>query len=488
MQEEQVILVDKEDNEIGTSPKMEAHKKALLHRAFSVFIFNDKGKLLLQQRAAHKYHSPKLWTNTVCSHQRKGESNIEAGMRRLQEEMGMKAPLKEVFHFIYKAKLDQGLTEHELDHVLIGYTNDFPVINENEVMDYRWENLEDIAKDIKKNPGNYTEWFKIIFENSLKKLQNELALKMLEKPIKFVPIYKEKPWGGDKLKGFLHKNIPANKTGESWEISTVPDNYSQIESGFFAGNNLQKLVKDFKGKLIGKKVYEKFGANFPLLIKFIDAADDLSIQVHPGDEMAKKKHDSFGKNELWHILQADPESVLYIGFRKGTDKNTYLNKLQEGKLEDLMNRIEVKPGDTFYIPAGTVHAIGKGVLLAEIQQTSDITYRIYDWNRLGLDGKARELHTDLALEAINFAAQPDYRNNNTIKTPYFQIEKKYLSSSQSRDLSTIDSFVILINTGEGNFTVDGEEFKKGEVLFLPAIKQNYYIKSVKPGEYMEVYL
>ncbi|WP_298778086.1 isopentenyl-diphosphate Delta-isomerase [uncultured Polaribacter sp.] len=170
--EEQVILVDKNDNQIGTMAKMEAHEKAVLHRAFSVFIFNKKGELMLQQRAAHKYHSPLLWTNTCCSHQREGETNIEAGKRRLQEEMGFVTEIKEVFSFIYKAPFDNGLTEHELDHVLVGYFEEEPNINKEEVEDYKWMLLTDVKSDIEKKPNEYTEWFKIIFKESYEKLTN----------------------------------------------------------------------------------------------------------------------------------------------------------------------------------------------------------------------------------------------------------------------------------------------------------------------------
>ncbi len=172
-EEELVILVDKNDQQIGLMPKLEAHEKAVLHRAFSVFIFNDKNELLLQQRASHKYHSPNLWTNTCCSHQREGESNIQAGKRRLQEEMGMKCDLTEKFHFIYKAPFDNGLTEHELDHVLIGYSNENPVVNSEEVSNFKWMTINSIKNDIFENPKNYTEWFKIIFKEYLKHLNLE---------------------------------------------------------------------------------------------------------------------------------------------------------------------------------------------------------------------------------------------------------------------------------------------------------------------------
>jgi isopentenyl-diphosphate delta-isomerase len=168
--EEQVILVDINDNQVGLMPKMEAHEKAVLHRAFSVFIFNKKGELMLQQRAAHKYHSPLLWTNTCCSHQRNGETNLEAGTRRLQEEMGFTTAIKEVFSFIYKAPFDNGLTEHELDYVLIGYFDDEPNLNKEEAEAYKWMTLKDVKSDIDKNPSIYTEWFKIIFDKSFSKI------------------------------------------------------------------------------------------------------------------------------------------------------------------------------------------------------------------------------------------------------------------------------------------------------------------------------
>lgn len=488
MQEEQVILVNEKNEILGYAPKMEAHEKALLHRAFSVFIFNDKGELLLQQRAKHKYHSPSLWTNTVCSHQRKNETNIEAGKRRLTEEMGMTAELKEIFHFIYKAPFDNGLTEHELDHVMIGFSNELPKINPDEVMAYSYKSLENIEADINKHPENYTEWFKIIFANSLDKLKEELAMKMLQTPLEFEPIFIEKPWGGSKLKTILNKNIPSDKTGESWEISTMPENLSVIKSGYFKGQNLQELVRKFQDNLIGQDNYNKYGNNFPLLIKYIDATDDLSLQVHPDDEMAQKQHRSFGKNELWHIIQSDEGAYLYIGFKKNITKEDYIKHLNNGNLLPIINRIPVSAGDTYYIPAGTLHAIGKGILLAEIQQTSDITYRIFDWNRPGIDGKPRELHTGLALEALNFSAQPDQKNGNFIDTPYFKINKIEVTSTKTIDISNISSFIILINTSSGNFKINGIDFNKGKTLLISANSSQLNINMSKPGNFLMIYI
>ncbi|MDG1341853.1 MAG: isopentenyl-diphosphate Delta-isomerase [Flavobacteriaceae bacterium] len=172
MKEEEVILVDVNDTPVGTMPKMEAHEKAILHRAFSVFILNKEGQLMLQQRALHKYHSPGLWTNTCCSHQRMGETNLEAGARRLQEEMGFETPLEELFSFIYKAPFDNGLTEHELDHVLLGHHNTVPEINTEEVASWKWMDLDQVAKEIITMPDQYTVWFKIIFDRFYKHIKS----------------------------------------------------------------------------------------------------------------------------------------------------------------------------------------------------------------------------------------------------------------------------------------------------------------------------
>lgn len=487
MKEEQVILVNENDKIIGYSPKMEAHKKALLHRAFSVFIFNDKGELLMQQRATHKYHSPDLWTNTVCSHQRAHESNLEAGKRRLLEEMGMSTELKEVFHFIYKAQLNNGLTEHELDHVLIGFSNDTPIINPDEVKAYQWKNLSEIKNDIQKNPQNYTEWFKIIFENSLSKLEKELHRFYLKQGFTFQPIFKEKLWGEKKLKNILNKNIPSDKTGESWEVSTVKDNISIIANGFFKGKNFQELIDQYPEEILGKKIVKKFNNNFPLLIKYIDASDDLSIQVHPNDKMAQKYHQSFGKNELWYVVHADSKAVLYIGFKENITQKEYLKHLENKSVEQILNRIPVKKGDVFYIPAGTVHAIGKGVLLAEVQQTSDITYRIYDWNRVGLDGKPRELHTELALKAIDFKAKVLKKETNKIKTPYFQIEKISPSKKTLIDLKNKDCFIILMILS-GSYYINEKKYQKGDTVFYPAITDVLKIETKQKGEILMINL
>ena len=474
MEEEKVILVDEYDRPLGLMPKMEAHRKALLHRAFSVFVFNDRGQLMLQQRALSKYHSPGLWTNTVCSHQREGETNEEAGRRRLEEEMGFRTDLREIFHFIYRAELDNGLTEHELDHVLIGRFEGLPRPNPEEVAAYKWMHLWELKRDIERNPGAYTVWFRIIFRKSFRKLINEAGKMFMEKPVAFRPYFEEKIWGDARLKEILNKPAPYERTGESWEISAVRGKDSVVEGGVFHGMRLRDLWEwldeDFWGGM--KAEYKAF----PLLIKYIDADDDLSVQVHPDDEMAARLHGSYGKNEAWYIMQADPGAALYLGFREGVTEIDYLQKLSEGRLEDILRRVPVKGGEMFYIPAGTVHAIGKGILLAEVQQTSDITYRIYDWNRPGLDGKPRPLHTDRAREAIRFDLRPERVHEPDLRTPYFHIRRKIWQNDE--EIIT-NRPLIWQNTGEGIMETGGVKSLKGHTWLLwPG---RHKIRVEKPG-------
>jgi mannose-6-phosphate isomerase len=207
-------------------------------------------------------------------------------------------------------------------------------------------------------------------------------------PLKFKPIIKDKIWGGPKLRDVLGKKA-SDKAGESWEISAVAGDISVVENGFLAGNTLEELVEIYMGELVGDKIYEKFSVEFPLLIKFIDAADFLSIQVHPDDIMARERHNSFGKSEMWYVVESD-KGELIVGFNQKLDKEQYLSCVKNGTLKKIMNRKEVASGDIYYMPAGRVHAIGAGVLLAEIQQTSDVTYRIYDWDRMDDKGEPRE--------------------------------------------------------------------------------------------------
>lgn len=227
-------------------------------------------------------------------------------------------------------------------------------------------------------------------------------------PLRFNPVYSYRIWGGDKLKTVLNKNYQEESIGESWEVSDIKDNETKVAEGSLEGQTLKQLIKKFKGDFVGNSVYKSFGNNFPLLIKFIDAKTPLSIQVHPSNKLAKQRHNSFGKNEMWYVLQAQENAELIVGFSKKIEKESYQAHLKDSTLTEILNIEKVDKGDTFYIPTGRVHAIGAGVLLAEIQQTSNITYRIYDYDRVDAKtGEKRELHTELAMDAIDYNAYKD---------------------------------------------------------------------------------
>ncbi|MBC7915330.1 MAG: class I mannose-6-phosphate isomerase [Pyrinomonadaceae bacterium] len=299
-------------------------------------------------------------------------------------------------------------------------------------------------------------------------------------PLKFRTIFKDKIWGGNKINTILSKDFsPLSNCGETWEISGVKSDLSIVENGALAGESLAKLLESHKGNLVGKSIYNHFGNEFPLLIKFIDANDDLSIQVHPDDELAKKRHDSFGKTEMWYVIQADESSSLIAGFNQDIDEGIYLNKLNTGKLDEILNKEQVEAGDVFFLPAGRVHTIGKGLLIAEIQQTSDITYRIYDFDRTDDKGNKRELHTQEALAALDYKVYPEYKSLyskklnemvQVVNCPYFTTNILEFTQSVERDYS-FDSFVIQVcvagsytlNYGTGDLTV-----QMGDCILIPA--------------------
>ncbi|MDT3404752.1 type I phosphomannose isomerase catalytic subunit [Mucilaginibacter terrae] len=299
-------------------------------------------------------------------------------------------------------------------------------------------------------------------------------------PLKFKTIYKDKIWGGQKIKTYLHKdfgNLP--NCGETWEISGVKSDVSVVDNGALQGQSLAALLEEHKEALVGKAVYERFGNEFPLLVKFIDANEDLSIQVHPNDELARKRHNSFGKTEMWYVIEADPGSSLIAGFSEEVSQEVYVEKLNSGHLTDILNREDVKAGDVFFLPAGRVHTIGKGLLIAEIQQTSDITYRIYDFDRVDDKGNKRELHTEEALAAIDYKKYPNYRTDYTpvknedvhlVSCPYFTTNVMDYTEAVSKDYSSLDSFVIYVCL-EGSYELkyNGESYpvKMGECLLLP---------------------
>ena len=230
-------------------------------------------------------------------------------------------------------------------------------------------------------------------------------------PLKFDPIFKDKIWGGNKIKSILNKDCsPLPNCGETWELSSVDGNISVISNGWLRGTPLDAAIERFKNRLIGRTCYEKHGVLFPLLIKFIDANDDLSIQVHPNDALAKERHGSFGKTEMWYVMQSDIGSSLISGFNQEMNREKYLDYFNTGRLTEILNRENVKQGDIFFVPAGRVHTIGKGLLIAEIQQTSDVTYRIYDFDRKDEQGNARELHLEEALDAIDYSFYDNYKS------------------------------------------------------------------------------
>lgn len=320
-------------------------------------------------------------------------------------------------------------------------------------------------------------------------------------PFKFKTIFKDKIWGGNKIKTILNKDFsPLPNCGETWEISGVKGNLSVVNEGDLAGQSLIQLIKSYKGDLVGNKVFEKFGEEFPLLIKFIDANDDLSIQVHPDDNLAKERHNSFGKTEMWYILQADENAKLNTGFNKTLDEQLYLSHLNSNTLEEILNFENVKAGDVYFLPAGRVHYIGKGVCLAEIQQTSDITYRIYDFDRTDDKGNKRELHTEQALAAIdyqfyeNYKTQYDKKLNESatlVKCPYFTTNLLEMDESVSRNYINIDSFVIFIAL-EGNLSLQFDNgiisITKGDCVLLPSCLKNIQLVPEGYGKLLEVYI
>jgi len=318
-------------------------------------------------------------------------------------------------------------------------------------------------------------------------------------PLKFTPILKEKIWGGTKLKTLLNRESDLPNIGESWEISGVKEDTSIVSNGAFKGTSLNSLQNLLKEELVGTKNYKVFGEKFPLLIKFIDAETDLSIQLHPNDALATKRHNSFGKTEMWYVLQANKDSNLIVGFNQKVNKAVYQKHVKEKTLTQILNTENVKEGDAYFIGVGRIHAIGAGVMVAEIQQTSDITYRIYDWDRVDKKGEQRELHTEWALEAIDFNMKNDFKlsysktKNEThkiVSCNYFTTNYIHLENETLNKSNTYDSFIVYMCVdGEATITYNNEktELIKGETVLLPAALLEYEITS-KKGKLLEVYV
>ncbi len=317
-------------------------------------------------------------------------------------------------------------------------------------------------------------------------------------PLKFTPILKDKIWGGTKLETILDKSTNGSKeAGESWEISGVEGNISTVSEGAFKGKTLVELIDQFKGDLIGNKVYDIFNNKFPLLIKFIDANDDLSIQVHPDDELGMKRHNSFGKTEMWYVVAAEKGATLISGFNKATTKSEYLDYFNRGDLVKLLNKEDVYDDDVFFLPAGRVHTIGKGLLIAEIQQTSDITYRIYDFDRVDSNGNGRELHVEEAIDAIDYNYYDEYKTNYNKfsfeeeigRSKYFITNRLIIDNKVPRDYSNFDSCIILMCL-KGNGTIryqDGIiDFKLGDSILVPNAISKLDIEATSQTKFLEV--
>jgi mannose-6-phosphate isomerase len=315
-------------------------------------------------------------------------------------------------------------------------------------------------------------------------------------PLLFDPILKERIWGGSKLKTYLNKSLTSEFIGESWEISTVNDDVSIVANGSFKGKSLNELIDKFPNEILGTKVYSDFGKQFPLLFKFLDANRDLSIQVHPNDELAKKRHNSFGKTEMWYVMQADEDAKLIVGFKENSSPEEYLKNLNNKTLLDILEVKKAKEGEVYFVETGTIHAIGAGIVIAEIQQTSDITYRVYDFDRLDANGNLRELHNDLALEALNYEkleVQREYSkeenvSNELVNSQYFITN--FIPLNGAIQVSKNQKSFTVYMCVEGNYKINYDQevfsFKKGDVVLVPASLTDFQLTG--DASLLEIYI
>ncbi|MCL2245537.1 MAG: class I mannose-6-phosphate isomerase [Lentimicrobiaceae bacterium] len=320
-------------------------------------------------------------------------------------------------------------------------------------------------------------------------------------PLKFEPILKERLWGGSALAEKYHKTDDVNtKFGESWEISDLDEDISVVTNGFLAENDLRELIETYMGELVGDSVFDTNGLGFPLLLKFIDAQDDLSVQVHPDDQLAQQRYEQNGKTEMWYVVDAAENAGIYVGFNKPVGKQDYIDAVQHKEIAGLLQYYPVKKGDLFFIPAGTVHALGKGVRVAEIQQPSDITYRIFDWNRVDDNGMPRELHIAEAIEAIHFDENETYKieyeekfntTSTLFRSEFFNVNAIVFDKPLQKNYSTIDSFVIYFCV-EGEVHLFGDDFHEvlfaGETALIPASVPMVNLVPNAKSRVMEVYI
>lgn len=321
-------------------------------------------------------------------------------------------------------------------------------------------------------------------------------------PLTFNPIYKTKIWGSNKCNTILHKaDAPSEFCGESWEISGIENDCSIVANGELAGNTLNELIDIYMDELVGTKVLDKYDHEFPLLLKFLDVNDLLSLQVHPNDTLAERRHNSLGKTEMWYIVQADNDAEITVGFNKTIDKDIFIEHALTNRLQDIISTTKVKAGDAFYIPAGLVHGGGKGLLIAEIQQSSDVTYRIFDWNRTDIDGNKRELNLDMSLDALDYSSKADYRASFTkninepsqiISSDYFAINRLEFDQPFDKDYSLLDSFVIYMCIN-GSFSIETNEnetvkISKGQTVLIPAKLDKVHLIPEPKAEILEIYI
>lgn len=319
--------------------------------------------------------------------------------------------------------------------------------------------------------------------------------------LKFHEIYKRPIWGGKKIGTYKGKSLDYETVGESWEISAVEGDVSVVANGKDAGKSLSEILARDGARLVGQHVWDNFRTTFPLLIKFIDACDNLSIQVHPNDTLARQRHNTFGKTELWYIIDAEEGAGLYSGFSQTITPDEYVNRVANNTIMDVLQFHHARPGDVYFLPSGRIHAIGKGILLAEIQQTSNITYRIYDYNRIDKDGNPRELHTDLAQDAIDYNL---YDNLKTIyepchnrpvqlaQCPYFTTNLLHIDSECKRMMTGLDSFIIyMCMRGSATITACNNtcvELKQGETCLVPATISDVSLLPTPDCELLECYI